>query len=122
MKESKVRMDFFMEMKENEDLESAKARFDKDFQNKIKEINSVWNSEHVFFTQMRDGYSASYRPKYPGYCNEDMIIQTLEGTGAANRGNYELIIFAGGKFTSKYFDYVDEIKAYFKDRQKNGSI
>ena len=94
----------------------------KDFQNEIKEINNVWNSENVFFTQMRDGYSASYRPKYPGYCNEDMIIQTLEGTGAANRGNYELIIFAGGKFTSKYFNYVDEIKAYFKDRQKNGSI
>ena len=94
----------------------------KDFQNEIKEINNIWNSENVFFTQMRDGYSASYRPKYPGYCNEDMIIQTLEGTGAANRGNYELIIFAGGKFTSKYFNYVDEIKAYFKDRQKNGSI
>lgn len=36
----------------------------KDFQNKIKEINDVWNSEHVFFNQMRDGYSASYKPKY----------------------------------------------------------
>ena len=94
----------------------------KDFQNEIKEINNVWNSENVFFTQMRDGYSASYRPKYPEYCNKDMIIQTLEGTGAANRGNYELIIFTGGKFISKYFNYVDEIKAYFKDRQKNGSI
>ena len=37
----------------------------KDFQNEIKEINNVWNSENVFFTQMRDGYSASYTPKYP---------------------------------------------------------
>ena len=49
----------------------------KDFQNKIKEINNVWNGEHVFFTQMRDGYSASYKPKYPESCNDDMIIQTL---------------------------------------------
>lgn len=94
----------------------------KDFQNKIKEINNVWNGEHVFFTQMRDGYSASYKPKYPESCNDDMIIQTLEGTGAANRGNYELIIFDDGKFTSKYFDYADEIKAYFGDRKKNGFI
>ncbi len=88
----------------------------KDFQNKIKEINNVWNSEHVFFNQMRDGYSASYKPKYPEYCNDDMIIQTLEGTGAANRGNYELIIFDGMKFTSKYFDDTDEIRTYFKTR------
>lgn len=88
----------------------------KDFQNKIKEIGNVWNSEHVFFTQMRDGYSASYKPKYPESCNTDMIIQTLGGTGAANRGNYELIIFESGKFISKYFNYTDEIKTYFENR------
>ena len=88
----------------------------KDFKDKIKEISNTWNSENVFFNQMRDGYSASYRPKYPKYCNDDMTIQTLEGTGAANRGDYELIIFDGGKFTSKYFDDIEEIKAYFKHR------
>lgn len=88
----------------------------KDFQIRVKEISKTWNSENVFFTQMRDGYSASYKPEYPEACNDDMIIQTLEGTGASNRGNYELIIFDDGKFTSKYFDYVDEIKTYFENR------
>lgn len=88
----------------------------KNFQIGVKEISKTWNSENVFFTQMRDGYSASYRPKYPEYCNDDMIIQTLEGTEAVNRGDYELIIFDDGKFTSKYFNDTEEIKTYFENR------
>lgn len=38
-----------------------------------------------------------------------------KGTGAANRRNYELIIFDDGKFTSKYFNSTEEIKTYFEN-------
>lgn len=85
----------------------------KQFQNNIKNIGNVWNGNDVYFTQMIDGYSATYKPNYPECCIKDMIIQTLEGTGAANRGNYELTIWKDGKFEVEYFNSMNEIKQYF---------
>ena len=87
----------------------------KDFQNKIREIGNVWNGENIYFSQMRDSYCAAYKPKYPNGCTEDMTIQTLENTGAYNRGNYELTIWKEGKYGCVYFDDIDEIKQYFND-------
>lgn len=85
----------------------------KQFQNNIKSIGNVWNGNDVYFSQMKDGYSATYKPNYPDGCTKDMIIQTLEGTGAANRGNYELTIWKDGKFGVEYFDSFNEIEQYF---------
>lgn len=83
----------------------------KQFRTMIKSIGGVWNGDDVYFSQMRDGYSASYKPNYPKYCTKDMIIQTLKNTGAQNRGNYELIIYKGGKYCSEYFNSIDEIES-----------
>ena len=88
----------------------------KQFKSDIKKIGKMWNTDNVYYSQMRDGYSVSYKPKYPESCINDMIIQTLEGTGSANRGNYELIIWEAGKYTSKYFDTIEEIKQFFNNQ------
>lgn len=86
----------------------------KKFKNDIKNIGGVWNTDDVYFSQMRDGYSASYQPKYPDGCTEDMIIQTLENSGAYNRGNYELTIWQEHKYGCEYFNTIEEIRQYFK--------
>lgn len=88
----------------------------KQFQKNIKSIGNVWSGNNVYFNQMRDCYSATYRPNYPEGCTKDMIIQTIDRTGAYNRGNYELIIWEDGKYISKYFDDVDELNQYFKQQ------
>ena len=85
----------------------------KQFQNDIKSINKKWNSEDVYFSQYRDGYCASYKPRYPEGCTKDMTIQTLEGTGAYNRGRYILSIYKDGKYIAEYFNSIDELKSYF---------
>ena len=82
----------------------------KQFQNSIKSIGNVWSGNDVYFNQMRDCYSATYKPNYPDGSTKDMIIQTIDH----NRGNYELIIWEDGKYTSKYFDNVDKLNQYFK--------
>lgn len=86
----------------------------KEFQNDIKSIGNVWSGNSVYFSQMKDGYSAAYKPKYPDGCTEDMIIQTLENSGAYNRGNYELTIWKENKYSCEYFNYIEEIKQYFE--------
>ena len=95
-------------------IEALKAKYCysdlKNFKRAIKALGGKWASDDVYFSQMRDGYSAGYKPAYPKCCNDDMTIQTIYGTGAANRGNYELIVFRDGKFTSEYFDKLDDIE------------
>lgn len=46
------------------------SRF-KNFQDNVKNIGGVWSGDDVYFSQMRDGYSASYKPKYPDSCIEE---------------------------------------------------
>lgn len=79
------------------------------FKRAVKALGGKWASDDVYFTQMRDGYSAGYKPEYPKNSNADMTIQTLCGTGAESRGNIELIVFRDGKFGSEYFKHIDEI-------------
>ena len=88
----------------------------KEFQKEIKALGNPWNTDNVYFSQHRDGYAASYKPMYPKYCNEDMIIETIYNTGAYKRGNYELIIHDGIKFHSLYFMSMKDIKDYFINR------
>lgn len=92
----------------------------KVFQNDIKNIGGVWGGNDIYFSQMKDGYSATYKPKYPDSCIEDMVIQTLENSGAYKRGNYELIIWKENKYGCEYFNNIEEIKQYFSS--KNGGI
>ena len=44
------------------------------FKEMVKSKGGVWNSDDVYFTQFRDGWSASYIPKYPEYSSEDQAI------------------------------------------------
>ena len=44
-----------------------------------------------------------------------MIIQTIDRKGSYLNGNFELIIYEDGKYTSKYFDAIDEIKEFFEN-------
>lgn len=81
----------------------------KSFIKAVREIGGKWASDDVYFFQMRDGYSATYKPEYPSSSNLDMRICTLHDTGAQNRGNYELIVCEDGKFVCKYYKTLQEI-------------
>ena len=63
----------------------------------------------LYFSQLRDGYSAAYKPAYPNSTTNDFIINTIDKSGAYLRGNYELIIFVDNKVTAVYFDYLDDL-------------
>lgn len=45
-----------------------------DFKNCVLEKGGIWASCDVYFTQFRDGYSASYKPNYPEHSKEDCAI------------------------------------------------
>lgn len=61
----------------------------KEFRSDVKTfLGFPWDTENVYFFQERDRYAASYKPKYPDNSGQDMVIQTLYGTDASNRGNY----------------------------------
>ena len=45
------------------------------FKREVRAMGGVWaDSVHVFFTQFRDGYGASYRPYWPERTPEDQAI------------------------------------------------
>lgn len=44
------------------------------FKNSIREKGGIWASDDVYFTQYRDGYSASYKPYFPEHSVEDCAI------------------------------------------------
>lgn len=87
----------------------------KDFQRTILSLSGVWKNESsVYFSQMKDGYSAAYKPNYPKGSTRDMIIQTIDKSGAYRRGNYELMIFLDNKYQSIYFQNIAQLREYFK--------
>ena len=47
----------------------------KTFKQYIKRLQGYWTSDNVYFTQMRDMYSAAYLPKYPEKSQEDTYIE-----------------------------------------------
>ena len=84
------------------------------FQSDILSLPGVWQDKNnIYFSQMRDGYQAAYKPHYPHGGLDDMLIQTIDQSGAYLRGNYELIIYSGNKYTSLYFQTIDQLKTYF---------
>ena len=46
----------------------------QNFQRNIREKGGIWASDDVYFTQFRDGFSASYRPCFPERSPEDCSI------------------------------------------------
>lgn len=91
----------------------------KEFRSDVKTfLGFPWDTDDVYFSQHRDCYVASYKPGYPESTSNDMVIQTIYGTGAQNRGNYELIAFDGCKFSSWYFMGLKEIRDYMEKINK----
>lgn len=84
------------------------------FKDDILSLPGVWQNENdIYFSQMKDGYSAAYKPLYPNGCNKDIIINTINNSGAYLRGNYEVIIFLETKYTALYFKTIEEVKSFF---------
>lgn len=91
----------------------------KKFQNDILSLPGIWrNKKDIYFSQMKDGYSAAYKPQYPNSSNADKIIQTIDRSGAYLRGKYELIIYLENKFTALYFQDIEQLRKYFTEAQK----
>ena len=44
------------------------------FKKNVREKGGIWASNDVYFTQYRDGYSASYIPRWPEHSPEDCSI------------------------------------------------
>lgn len=47
----------------------------KTFKQYIRRLQGCWASDNVYFSQMRDTYSAAYLPKYPEKSEEDTHIE-----------------------------------------------
>lgn len=45
-----------------------------DFKNRVRAKGGIWASDAVYFSQFRDGYSASYKPSFPEHSPEDRAI------------------------------------------------
>ena len=87
----------------------------KIFKNQILSLPKEWqNKDKVYFSQLKDGYSAAYKPYYPKSSYNDMIINTIDKSGAYKRGNFELIIFLQDKFTALYFESFEQLKKYIE--------
>lgn len=86
------------------------------FKDKIYHLGGKWASKDVFFMQTRDSYSAAYKPNYPNGSLQDMIIQTIDRTGAYNRGNYELVSYRKdcNKWMAEYFDTIGQLRDRFE--------
>jgi hypothetical protein len=83
----------------------------RDFINKVLSLPGI-EEKNTYFSQMRDGYAAAYKPLFPKSSEKDFIIQTIDQSGAYLRGNYELIAFDGSKVTSFYFEDFDNLKEH----------
>lgn len=46
----------------------------RQFQANIREKGGIWAGDDVYFSQYRDGFSASYKPNFPNHSSEDCAI------------------------------------------------
>lgn len=65
----------------------------KQFMNDVRALGGPWASDDVYFTQMRDEYSADYRPEYPASTHKDMLIRDIRRWGCTIPGNYMLVSY-----------------------------
>lgn len=52
------------------------------FKKTVRSNGGIWASEHVRFTQFRDGYGATYRPSGCEHTTEDQAMTYNTDTGA----------------------------------------
>ncbi len=87
----------------------------REFQKAVKKIGGPFSSDFVYFSQMRDQYSAAYKPKYPAASNRDIVINAIDQTGAYLRGNFELVHIHGGKVHAHYYKSLAEVRAEIEE-------
>lgn len=78
----------------------------KEFQKLIFKIYGEYKTKDLYFSQLKDGYSAAYKPRFPEWCDDDEIIQYFPNY---ERGAYELIHKHAGKYHSHYSDDIDDL-------------
>lgn len=44
------------------------------FINRVRRCGGIWESEDIYFSQMRDEYSAAFYPKYPEHTCGDYVL------------------------------------------------
>lgn len=85
------------------------------FKSFMRDIRSIFPQEkrsEIYFSQLKDGYSAAYKPNYPECCKDDVIINDIQNSGAYLRGNFELIHSHGGKPHAHYASKISELKIH----------
>lgn len=81
------------------------------FREKIKSISAgFWKDNDIYFTQIRDGYYADYRPKYPECSLHDALVfwngrDTLQLAARDRDGTVAL---------KNFLDF-DRMKTYIRD-------
>lgn len=85
-----------------------------DFRRIVRSVFPHEKWESIYFSQLKDGYSAAYKPNYPESSNEDVIINDIQNSGAYLNGNYELIHFHDGKPHVHYAEKLIALKIHVK--------
>ena len=49
----------------------------KEFKNTVRAKGGIWASNDVYFSQLRDGYTAAYLPAYPQQSPKDEAIHSV---------------------------------------------
>lgn len=95
-------------------IDSTISNF-KSFKQIIASLFDLQDYQDIYFSQMCDGYSAAYKPKYPESSSHDIIINTIDKSGAYLRGNYETIYKDNNKISCIYFDDIKQLSAFTRD-------
>lgn len=82
----------------------------KFFRSEVTALFPLEKRNDIYFSQMRDGYSATYKPEYPNGSKRDIIISDISESGAYLRGNYEMIHFHDGKAHAHYAEKLFDLR------------
>lgn len=83
-----------------------------DFRNHVKAVFSFMPEKDLYFSQLRDGYVAAYKPAYPESTDQDVRISEISDSGAYLRGNYELVHVHNGKAHSHYAEHLSQLQPH----------
>lgn len=84
----------------------------KDFRSRVTAIFPEDKRKDIYFSQIKDGYGAAYKPLFPESSQNDIIINSIYNSGAYLRGNYELIHAKGGAAHVHYANSIEELKTH----------
>lgn len=87
------------------------------FKRNIRALGGAWESDGVYFSQMKDGYYADFRPKYPKRSLDDMTIYS------GNVTEYTLLCHLGEEWFSRRFEcFADMYRAFKKAREAGAKV